>query len=87
MLIKILLVIVFLCVFWINFDNFRIKRKVTRLSDKVERLTEIAKIKCNLPDKELPNELKIIYLENQINKLESLILNRNYQDKEQKNTP
>ena len=72
MLIKILIVIVSLCVFW---------------SDKVERLTEIAKIKCNLPDKELPNELKIIYLENQINKLESLILNRNYQDKDQKNTP
>lgn len=44
MLIKILIVIVLFCIIWINFDNFRIKRKATRLSDKVERLTEIVRI-------------------------------------------
>ncbi|MEE1219537.1 MAG: hypothetical protein U0L20_06410 [Ruminococcus sp.] len=77
---KIILIIFSLMALWINIDNFRIKRKITQLYSKVERLSEIANIECNLPKDELPDEVKINYLENHLDSLESVILNQNGQE-------
>ena len=74
MIIKVLLILVLLSIAWISIDNLRVKRKVTRLIGKVERLAGVAKIKFSLPKEELPDELIIMHLENQIDKLEPLIL-------------
>ena len=74
---KILLIIILICVIWINIDNFIVKRKVTHLTDKVEELSKIANLKFNLPKEELPDEAKMYYLKNQIDSLETVILNRN----------
>ena len=71
-----LIVLILLIALWINIDNFRIKRKITQLNSKVERLSEIAKIECNLPKDELSDEIKIKNLENQLENLESVILNQ-----------
>ena len=78
---KIILIIFLLIALWINIDNFRIKRKITQLNSKVKRLSEIANIKCTLLKDELPDEVKINYLENHLDSLESVILNQNDQDK------
>lgn len=84
MLISIILVVCLLAAVWISIDNFRIKRKITRLIGKVEQLSKIANVKYDLPKEELSDEIKINYLQNQLDSLEPLLLNRSYQDKDQK---
>ena len=84
-IIKFLIVSILLIAIWINVDNFRIKIKVTQLTDKVERLSKSVHIKSNLPKDELPDEVKINYLKNQLDSLELLILNRSCQDKDREN--
>lgn len=86
MLIKIILIVCLLAAVWITIDNFRVKRKITRLIGKVEQLTKIANVKYDLPKEELSDEAKINYLQNQLDSLEPLLLNQSYQDKDQKNT-
>lgn len=71
---------------WISIDNFKIKRKITRLISKIEQLSKIANVECDLPIDELSDEIKINCLENQLDSLEPLILSQNCQDKDQKNT-
>lgn len=83
---KIILIAISVIVIWINIDDFKIKRRITRLTDKVERLCKIVNIKCKLPEEELPPEIKINYLENQIDSLESAILNQNHQETFPKDT-
>ncbi len=79
---KFILIAILLIATWISIDNFRVKRKITRLIGKVEQLYKIANVKCNLPTEELPDEVKINYLQNQLDSLEPLILNQSYQDKD-----
>lgn len=74
LLIKIILIVCLLAAVWIIIDNFRVKRKITRLIGKVEQLTKIAKVKYDLPKEELSDEAKINYLQNQLDSLEPLLL-------------
>lgn len=57
-------------------DDIRIKRKVNRLINSVERLSKQANIKCDLPENDWCNEYKIKYLEKQINILVEKLLER-----------
>lgn len=71
----------------LEIDDILIKRKTNHLIDKVDELSQIAKVKCNLPEEDLPDEYKINYLQKQIDNLALLILNLNYQDKDQTDKP
>lgn len=83
---EILGVAVILISFWVIFDNFRVKRKITRLNGRVERLSENLNVKCNIPKDGLPDELILNCLENQIDGLESAFLDQKCQDKFPKDT-
>ncbi len=84
MIIKIMLIVILLIAIWINIDNFILKRKIANLIGRIEQLSKIADVKCNLPTNELPDEVKINCLQNQLDSLEPLILNQSYQDKDPK---
>lgn len=71
---------------FITIDNFRVKRKITRLNGRVERLSENLNVKCNMPQDELSDEFKLVYLENQIEDLETSFQNHNCQEELQKDT-
>ena len=82
-IIIILLIIAIVLFIWFEIDNLRIKRKITRLNQKVEHLSQLADIQFKPQKEELSDEFKLYLLQRQIDSLKSLILNRNCQDKDQ----
>ena len=72
---------------WFEIDNLRIKRKITRLNQKVEHLLQLADIQFKPQKEELSDEFKLYLLQKQIDSLEFATLNRNCQDKDQINRP
>ena len=59
MIIKAMLFLLLIIAVWISIDNFKIKRKITRLISKIEQLSKIANVECDLPIDELSDEIKI----------------------------